>query len=34
MTEKALLETHMDGLRPVKRGKVRDIYDLGNPQNG
>jgi phosphoribosylaminoimidazole-succinocarboxamide synthase len=29
MAEEALLETHIDGLGPVKRGKVRDIYDLG-----
>lgn len=28
MTEKILLETDIDGLGPVKRGKVRDIYDL------
>lgn len=29
MKEKILLETDIDGLGPVKRGKVRDIYDLG-----
>ncbi|MFV1951434.1 MAG: phosphoribosylaminoimidazolesuccinocarboxamide synthase [Nitrospinota bacterium] len=29
MKEKILLETNIDGLGPVKRGKVRDIYDLG-----
>ena len=27
---KALLETDMDGIPPPKRGKVRDIYDLGD----
>jgi phosphoribosylaminoimidazole-succinocarboxamide synthase len=25
-----LLETHFDGLEPAARGKVRDIYDLGD----
>ncbi len=25
-----VLETNLDGLKPPKRGKVRDIYDLGN----
>ncbi len=29
MTEQALLETHLPGL-PVRRGKVRDIYDFGD----
>ncbi|MBL0714973.1 MAG: phosphoribosylaminoimidazolesuccinocarboxamide synthase [Desulfosarcina sp.] len=26
---KAVFETHLDGLRILKRGKVRDMYDLG-----
>ena len=29
-SEQALLETHMPGLKLIKRGKVRDIYDLGD----
>ena len=29
MTEEILLETDIKGLGPVRRGKVRDIYDLG-----
>ena len=29
MTDKVILETNFEGLGPVKRGKVRDIYDLG-----
>jgi len=30
MSEEIILETDMDGIGPVKRGKVRDIYDLGD----
>ena len=26
----ALLETQIPGLKPVHRGKVRDIYDMGD----
>jgi phosphoribosylaminoimidazole-succinocarboxamide synthase len=29
MTTPLVLETELEGLRPPKRGKVRDIYDLG-----
>jgi len=29
MMEKGLFETHFDGLNLINRGKVRDIYDLG-----
>jgi phosphoribosylaminoimidazole-succinocarboxamide synthase len=29
MTKRGLLETHFDGLKLINRGKVRDIYDLG-----
>jgi phosphoribosylaminoimidazole-succinocarboxamide synthase len=29
MAKKILLETDIEGLGPVRRGKVRDIYDLG-----
>lgn len=29
MTKYGLLETHFDGLTLINRGKVRDIYDLG-----
>jgi phosphoribosylaminoimidazole-succinocarboxamide synthase len=29
MTERAIYQTDLDGLRLVTRGKVRDIYDLG-----
>jgi phosphoribosylaminoimidazole-succinocarboxamide synthase len=29
MEEKGMLETHFDGLNLINRGKVRDIYDLG-----
>jgi len=29
MSDPAILETHIEGL-PVRRGKVRDIYDLGD----
>ena len=27
---KVIRETHFDGLKPIARGKVRDIYDLGD----
>ncbi len=30
MTQKAILETNFSGLNLVSRGKVRDIYDLGD----
>ena len=30
MTSRTVLETNLDGLGTVKRGKVRDIYDLGS----
>ncbi len=30
MTQEALIETHLPGRTPVARGKVRDIYDLGD----
>ncbi len=30
MTTPQVLETNFDGLKPPKRGKVRDIYDLGD----
>lgn len=30
MTTPQVLETHFEGLKPPKRGKVRDIYDLGD----
>lgn len=30
MTTPIVLETNLEGLGPVKRGKVRDIYDLGD----
>lgn len=29
MSDKVILQTDFEGLGPVKRGKVRDIYDLG-----
>ena len=29
MPDKVILQTEFEGLGPVKRGKVRDIYDLG-----
>jgi len=29
MTTPLVLETHLEGLKPPQRGKVRDIYDLG-----
>jgi phosphoribosylaminoimidazole-succinocarboxamide synthase len=29
MAESLVLETHLDGLTLVRRGKVRDVYDLG-----
>jgi len=29
MTTPMVLETHLEGLKPPQRGKVRDIYDLG-----
>jgi phosphoribosylaminoimidazole-succinocarboxamide synthase len=29
MASQGLLETHFDGLKLINRGKVRDIYDLG-----
>ncbi len=29
MTTSAVLETNLEGLKPPRRGKVRDIYDLG-----
>src|SRR5512135_232323 len=30
MTTPLVLETNLAGLKPPKRGKVRDIYDLGD----
>ena len=30
MTQKAICETTLPGRGPDKRGKVRDIYDLGD----
>ena len=30
MTMQTVLETNLTGLKPPKRGKVRDIYDLGD----
>ncbi len=30
MTTPVVLETNLDGLKPPRRGKVRDIYDLGD----
>ena len=29
MTDSVVLETHLDGLTLARRGKVRDVYDLG-----
>src|SRR3989337_325250 len=29
MADKIVFKTNFEGLGPVKRGKVRDIYDLG-----
>ena len=29
MSKNGLLETHFEGLKLINRGKVRDIYDLG-----
>lgn len=28
--EHVITETNLDGLGPIRRGKVRDIYDLGD----
>lgn len=30
MNRKVIIETHLKDLGPVKRGKVRDVYDLGS----
>ncbi len=30
MVSEALLQTHIPGRKPISRGKVRDIYDLGD----
>ena len=29
MSNKVVKETHLDGITLLNRGKVRDIYDLG-----
>ena len=29
MTAETVLETSLPGIRPFKKGKVRDVYDLG-----
>ncbi|HET7317895.1 MAG TPA: phosphoribosylaminoimidazolesuccinocarboxamide synthase, partial [Nitrospirota bacterium] len=30
MTTPLVLETNLEGLQPPRRGKVRDVYDLGD----
>lgn len=30
MNTRVIIETNLEGIGPVKRGKVRDVYDLGN----